>query len=182
MINEIKMKELKEMFFYVFGIVPLQNYNVVGDGMTDNRLGIQQAIYDAIEVGAKYIFVPKGEYYYSGNLFKTDEVIFMGNSVDTEIQGIDIRQFPELWGEAQGATPALVPIGGVILYAGKKKLSTAFLECNGQAVNTTDYLNLYTALNNAEVNEDNVEDLPETFNVPNLTTGQEGTKYMIRAK
>ena len=87
MINEIRMQELKDMFFYTFGIVPLQNYNVVGDGMTDNRLGIQQAIYDAIEVGAKYIFVPKGNYYYSGNLFKTDEVIFIGNNTDTEIQG-----------------------------------------------------------------------------------------------
>lgn len=181
MINEIRMQELRNMFFYVFGIVPLQNYNVVGDGMTDNRLGIQQAIYDAIEVGAKYIFVPKGNYYYSGNLFKTDEVIFMGNNTDTEIQGIDIRQFPELWGEAQGVTPALVPIGGVILYAGKKNLSTAYLECNGQAVNTTEYLSLYETLNNISVDED-TEDLPETFNVPNLTTGQEGTKYIIRAK
>lgn len=179
--NEIKMKELKDMFFYVFGIVPLQNYNVVGDGMTDNRLGIQQSIYDAIEVGAKYIFVPKGNYYYSGNLFKTDEVIFIGNNTDTEIQGIDIRQFPELWGESQSSTPALVPIGGVILYAGKKNLSTAYLECNGQAVNTTDYLSLYETLNNVNVDED-TEDLPETFNVPNLTTGQSGTKYIIRAK
>lgn len=181
MINEIKMQELKDMFFYTFGIVPLQNYNVVGDGMTDNRLGIQQAIYDAIEVGAKYIFVPKGNYYYSGNLFKTDEVIFLGNNVDTEIQGIDIRQFPDIWGEAQSSTPALVPIGGVILYAGKKNLSTAYLECNGQAVNTIDYLGLYETLNNVSVDED-TEDLPETFNVPNLTTGQEGTKYIIRAK
>lgn len=59
MINEIKMQELKNLFFYTFGIVPLQNYNVIGDGITDNRLGIQQAIYDAIEVGTKYIFVPK---------------------------------------------------------------------------------------------------------------------------
>lgn len=181
MINEIKMSELKDMFFYTFGIVPLQNYNVVGDGMTDNRLGIQQAVYDAIEVGAKYIFVPKGNYYYSGNLFKTDEVIFLGNNADTEIQGIEIRQFPDLWNEAQATTPALVPIGGVILYAGKKNLSTAYLECNGQAVNTNDYLSLYEALNNVSVDEE-TEELPETFNVPNLTTGQEGTKYIIRAK
>lgn len=180
MINEIKMQELKDMFFYVFGIVPLQNYNVVGDGMTDNRLGIQQSIYDAIEVGAKYIFVPKGNYYYSGNLFKTDEVIFIGNNVDTEIQGIDIRQFPDLWNEAQATTPALVPIGGVILYAGKKTLSTAFLECNGQAVNTIDYLSLYETLNNVSVDDDT--NIPETFNVPNLATGQSATKYIIRAK
>ena len=56
--NELmRLEELKNMFFYVFGIVPLQNYNVIGDGITDNRLKIQQAIYDAIEVGAKYIFL-----------------------------------------------------------------------------------------------------------------------------
>ena len=182
MINELKMQELKDIFFYTFGIVPLQNYNVVGDGFTDNRLGIQQAIYDAIEVKAKYIFVPKGNYYYSNQLFKVDQVIFIGNNVDTYIEGIEIRQFPDLWNEAQAITPALVPIGGVILYAGKKNLSTAFIECNGQAINTTDYLNLYETLNNVEVNEDNLEDLPETFNVPNLTTGQANTKYYIRAK
>ena len=181
MTNEIKMQELKDMFFYTFGIVPLQNYNVVGDGMTDNRLGIQQAIYDAIEVGAKYIFVPKGEYYYSGNLFKTDEVIFVGNNTDTEIANIEIRQFPDLWNEAQGATPALIPVGGVILYEEKKNLPTAYLECNGQAVNTQDYLSLYETLNNVSVDEE-TQDLPETFNVPNLTTGNDNTKYYIRAK
>ena len=115
MINEIKMQELRDMFFYVFGIVPLQNYNVVGDAFTDNRLAIQQAIYDAIEVGAKYIFVPKGNYYYSNNLFKADQVIFIGNNADTYIKNIEIRQFPELWGESQATTPALVPIGGVVL-------------------------------------------------------------------
>lgn len=181
MINEIKMNELKDIFFYTFGIVPLQNYSVVGDGMTDNRLGIQQAIYDAIEVKVKYIFVPKGNYYYSGNLFKTDEVIFVGNNADTEIKGIDIRQFPDLWSESQATTPALVPIGGVILYAGKKSLSTAFLECNGQAVNTNDYISLYETLNNVSIDEI-TDDLPETFNVPNLTTGNDNTKYYIRAK
>lgn len=181
MINEIKMEELKNIFFYVFGIVPLQNYNVVGDGMTDNRLGIQQAIYDAIEVGAKYIFVPKGNYYYSGNLFKTDKVIFMGNNTDTQIEGIDIRQFPDLWNEAQSSTPTLVPIGGIILYAGTKELSTGYLECNGQTVNTANYIALYETLNDVSVNEE-TEDLPETFTVPNLTTGQSGTKYIIRAK
>lgn len=181
MINEIKMEELKNMFFYTFGIVPLQNYNVVGDGMTENRLGIQQAIYDAIEVGAKYIFVPKGNYYYSGSLFKTDEVIFIGNNTDTQIEGIEIRQFPDLWSESQATTPALVPVGGVILYAGTKELSTAYLECNGQTVNTADYIALYETLNDVSVDEE-TEDLPETFTVPNLTTGQSGTKYIIRAK
>lgn len=181
MINEIKMKELRDMFFYVFGIVPLQNYNVVGDGYTDNRLGIQQAIYDAIEVGAKYIFVPKGNYYYSNNLFKADEVIFVGNNTDAYIKNVDIRQFPDLWNEAQTGSSALVPIAGVITYAGKDNIPVNYLECKGQTVTTIDYLNLYIKLNNVEITED-TENLPKTFNIPNLSTGQSGTKYIIRAK
>lgn len=93
-IQELKMNELKDLFFYTLGIVPLQNYGVIGDGITDNRLKIQQAIYDAIEVKAKYIFVPKGNYYYSQELFRADEVAWLGNSVDAHIKGIEIKQFP----------------------------------------------------------------------------------------
>ena len=55
-----------------------------------------------------------------------------------------------------------------------------YLECNGQAVNTSEYTNLYARLNNIEITEET--ELPETFTVPNLTTGQENTKYIIRAK
>lgn len=175
MITELKMNELKDLFFYVFGIVPLQNYNVIGDGMTDNRLKIQQAIYDAIDIGAKYIFVPKGNYYYSNELFKTSEVIFIGNNVDTFIKNIEIRQFPDLWNEAQSSSSALVPLGGVVLYTGQT-IPTNYLECKGQTVNISDYVALYEVLNGG------TEELPETFEVPNLSTGQENTKYIIRAR
>ena len=180
MTNLMKLEELKNLFFYTFGIVPLQYYNVIGDGMTDNRLKIQQAIYDAIEVGSKYIFVPKGEYYYSNQLFRTDEVIFCGNSVDTKIEGIEIRPFPDMFNEAQASSSALVPVAGVVIYAGKDAVPNNYLECNGQAVTTTDYINLYGKLNNIVVDEET--ELPETFNIPNLSTGQENTKYIIRAK
>lgn len=178
--NLMKLEELKNLFFYTFGIVPLQYYNVVGDGMTDNRLNMQQAIYDAIEVGAKYIFVPKGEYYYSNNLFRADEVIFIGNSLDAKIEGIEIRQFPDLWNEAQASSSAIVPLAGVVIYAGTSDIPANYLECNGQAVTTTDYISLYGKLNNIVVDEET--ELPETFNVPNLSTGQANTKYIIRAK
>ena len=178
--QELKMSELKNLFFYTFGIIPLQNYNVIGDGMTDNRLNIQQAIYDAIEVGAKYIFVPKGEYYYSNQLFRADEVIFIGNNINAKIEGVEIRQFPDLWNESQAVSSALVPIAGVVIYAGKDAVPNNYLECNGQAVTTTDYISLYGKLNNIVIDEDT--ELPETFNVPNLSTGQANTKYFIRAK
>lgn len=173
------MDELKNLFFYTFGIVPLQYYNVIGDGITDNRLKIQQAIYDAIENGAKYIFVPKGEYYYSAQLFKTNEVIFVGNSIDSYIKDVEIRQFPDLWNEAQATSPALTPIGGIILYAGNK-IPINYLECNGQEIITTDYLNLYAISNNIDL--DIEQNLPDTFTVPNLSTGNTDTKYIIRAK
>lgn len=174
--RELKLNELKDLFFYTFGIVPIQNYNVVGDGITDNRLAIQQAIYDAISVGAKYIFVPKGNYYYSQKLFKTDEVIFVGNNTNSYIKDINIRQFPDLWNESQATTGAITPIGGIILTASVKD-NDYYLECNGQSVNTTKYESLYEAITATLPDE-----YPETFTLPNLSTGVTGTKYVIRAK
>ena len=176
MINELKMNELKNLFFYTFGIVPLQYYNAIGDGFTDNRLAIQQAIYDAIEVGVKYIFVPKGNYYYSQTLQRTNEVIFIGNNVDTFIEGIEIRQFPDLWNEAQATTGAITPIGGIILTA-SVDIPEYYLECNGQTLNVADYTSLYET-----ITENIPEQYPETFTIPNLSTGTTGTKYIIRAK
>lgn len=177
--QELKMQELKDLFFYTFGIVPLQNYGVIGDGITDNRLKIQQAIYDAIEVGARYIFVPKGEYHYDNQLFRTNEVIFIGNNIQASIKDIEIRQFPDLWNEAQASSSALVPVGGIILFAGQK-VPGNHLACDGQTVNTADYINLYAILNNVDV--ETAENIPDTFTVPNLSTGNENTKYIIRAK
>ena len=121
-----------------------------------------------------------GEYYYSANLFKTDQVIFIGNNTDSKIKGIEIRQFPDLWNEAQASSTALVPLASVVIYAGKDNVPSGFLECNGQAVKTSDYISLYSKLNNIEVTEET--ELPETFTVPNLATAQENTKYIIRAK
>ena len=176
MINELKIDELKNMFFYTFGIVPLDYYNVVGDGMTDNRLNIQQAIYDAISVGAKYIFVTKGNYYYSNQLFRANEVIFIGNNIDAYIKDIEIRQFPDLWNEAQATTGAITPIGGIILTA-SVDVPEYYLECDGSTLNVEDYTKLYEAIT------DNLPDeYPETFTIPDLSAGITGTKYIIRAK
>lgn len=176
MITELKLEELKDLFFYTFGIVPLQNYNVIGDGMTDNRLKIQQAIYDAIEVGAKYIFVPKGNYYYSQTLFRSGEVIFIGNNIDSHIENIEIRQFPDLWNESQATTGAITPIGGIILTA-SIEIPENYLECNGATKNVEDYTALYEAITSNLPDE-----YPTTFTIPNLSTGSAGTKYIIRAK
>ena len=57
--RDMNITQLKNMFFYTFGIVPLSYYNVEGDGLTDNRLALQQAINDAVTNNIKYIFVEK---------------------------------------------------------------------------------------------------------------------------
>ena len=179
-VQEIKMQELRDLFFYTFGIVPLQNYGVIGDGMTDNRSKIQQAIYDAIEVGAKYIFVPAGEFYYSNNIFNASSVTFIGNNARASIKDIDIRPFPDLWNESQATSPIITPIAGIIMYAGKGAIPGNYLECNGQTLNTQEYLDLYVALNNIE-NLDSAE-VPETFTIPNISTEKENIKYIIRVR
>lgn len=176
MVNEIKMTELKNMFFYTFGIVPLDYYNVVGDGFTDNRLAIQQAIYDAISVGAKYIFVTKGNYYYSQQLFRASDVIFVGNNTESHIENVEIRQFPDIWNEAQATTGAITPIGGIILTA-SVDVPEYYLECNGATLNVADYTSLYES-----ITSDLPDEYPETFTIPDLSTGTTGTKYIIRAK
>lgn len=179
-VQEVKMQELRDLFFYTFGILPLQNYNVIGNGITDNRQQIQQAIYDALEIGAKYIFVPTGEYYYSNNLFRASEVIFVGNNARAKIKDIDIRPFPDLWSEAQATSPIITPIAGIIVYAGKGDIPGNYLECNGQTLNTQEYLDLYVKLN--DIKDIETIELPETFTLPNLSTGNDNTKYIIRTK
>lgn len=171
--RDMNITQLKNMFFYTFGIVPLDYYNVIGDGITDNRRQLQQAIYDAIQNNIKYIFVTKGEYYYSMELDKKEEIIFLGNSVDTYIRGIEIRQFPELWNESQGIANSINPIGSILLWAGNN-IPNGYLECNGQVVNVINYSVLHTILK-GELEED-------TFSIPSLSSGNENTKYIIRAR
>lgn len=47
--------------------------------MSDNYANIQVAIDESIKRGLKYIFVPNGAYYYTGNLLNVEQVIFIGN-------------------------------------------------------------------------------------------------------
>lgn len=128
--RDIQITELKNMFFYTFGIIPLDYYNVVGDGITDNRLQIQQAINDAVTNNIKYIFVTKGEYYYSNSLRDADKVTFIGNSVEAFIEGIEIMQFPD----------NQVPVGGIILYEAEGEIPSNYEELETQAPTGMKYI------------------------------------------
>ena len=176
--KDLSTLQLKNFFFYTFGIVPLSYYNVVGDGITDNRIQIQQAIYDAINNDCKYIFVEIGDFYYSGHLLRQDEIIFIGNSVQSNISGISIRQFPDLWNESQGVANSINPIGSIILFAGQN-IPDNYLECNGETKNIADYSSLLQVLATSEQLEN---DSLTTFTLPNISSGDDSLKYIIRAR
>jgi len=179
--RDIRIKQLKNLFFYTFGILPLAEYNVVGDGITDNRLQIQQAIYDAIEIGVKYIFVEKGEYYYSGTLQRAEELVFVGNSTNAKIEGIEIKQFPEMYADSDAITKELSPIGTIELYcSSSENIPDKYLLCNGSSVSKEDYASLFEIIGTTAEKEST----DTTFNLPSLTPGETDTrlKYIIKAK
>lgn len=179
--RQIRIKQLKNSFFYVFGIVPLCEYNVVGDGITDNRLLIQQAIYDAIAIGSKYIYVEKGEYYYSGTLQRAEELIFLGNSEYASIAGIEIKQFPDLYGDSTVLSKSIAPIGTIELYCSSSStIPEKYLLCDGSNVSKTEYASLFEVIGTAEEKASS----STTFALPSITPGGTDTrmKYMIKAK
>ena len=179
--QEIRIKQLKNSFFYTMGIVPLCEYNAVGDGITDNRKQIQQAIYDAIEVGVKYIFVEKGEYYYSGTLKRAEELIFIGNSTNAIIEGIEILQFPDMFGKNDEISRAIAPIGTIELYCSSNNtIPDKYLLCNGTSISKEEYASLFEIIGTRSEKESS----DTTFTLPSLTPGETDNrlKYIIKAK
>lgn len=165
--------QLKNEFFYVFGIVPLEAYNVIGDGITDNRQAIQRAINEAIKNNVKYIFVNKGIYFYLGELKNTDSVVFIGNSIDTRIRSIEIKQFPELWKEALGIGASILPIGSIIQSMSINEPINHLL-CDGRTVEIEKYPLLYPEI----VSEENRIEGATTFVLPTFDNSK--VKHYIR--
>jgi hypothetical protein len=186
----ISLVQLKNEFFYTFGITPLDAYNVIGDAITDNTEAIQKAINDAVTNGIKYIFVTKGIYYCSKDLEDKDKVSFIGNAVEAVITGVEIQQFPDMWVEGLAKFDELLPIGSIIEIGYWQEIPENYLICNGSTVNVEDYKELYKSLNiqyssftGDTVNgETIVEEEPTTFKLPKLDGESFVTKKIIRYK
>lgn len=84
-IQDLTLRKYGSLFEDAFGMLPITQYGAMGDNTTDNYGELQTVINKSIEKGYKYIFVPKGNYYYYGNLKNTDKVIFVGNSTKAKI-------------------------------------------------------------------------------------------------
>lgn len=83
--QDLTLRMYGSLFEDAFGMLPITQYGAVGDNTTDNYGELQTVINKSIENGYKYIFVPKGNYYYYGNLKNVDKVIFVGNSTKAKI-------------------------------------------------------------------------------------------------
>lgn len=79
-LQNLTIRKYGTAFLEAFGMLPLTYFGAVGDNMTDNYANIQVAVDESIKRGLRYIFVPNGTYYYSGNLLNEGQVIFIGNA------------------------------------------------------------------------------------------------------
>lgn len=79
-LRSVTIRKYGTDFLEAFGMLPLTYFGARGDNLTDNYANIQVAIDESIKRGLRYIFVPNGTYFYTGNLLHVNEVIFIGNS------------------------------------------------------------------------------------------------------
>lgn len=79
-LQNLTIRKYGTTFLEAFGMLPLTYFGARGDNMTDNYANIQVAIDESIKRGLRYIFVPNGTYYYSGNLLNAEQVVFIGNA------------------------------------------------------------------------------------------------------
>lgn len=75
----ITLRKYNSAFIEAWGMIPITFMGAVGDNRTDNYGNLQVAIDEAIRRKVRYLYVPQGTYYYSGNLLHLDKVAFVGN-------------------------------------------------------------------------------------------------------
>lgn len=84
-LQSVTIRKYGTAFLEAFGMLPVTYFGAIGDNLTDNYANIQVAIDESIKRGLKYIFVPNGTYFYTGNLLNVDKIIFIGNAKYSKI-------------------------------------------------------------------------------------------------
>lgn len=86
-LQNVTIRKYGTAFLEAFGMLPLTYFGCVGDNLTDNYANLQVAIDESIKRELRFIFVPAGTFYYTGNLLNLDKVIFIGNEKYAKIYG-----------------------------------------------------------------------------------------------
>lgn len=86
-LQNVTIRKYGTAFLEAFGMLPLTYFGCVGDNLTDNYANLQVAINESVKRELRFIFVPAGNYYYTGNLLNIDQVIFIGNEKYARIYG-----------------------------------------------------------------------------------------------
>ena len=84
-LHSVTIRKYGTAFLEAFGMLPITYFGAIGGNLTDNYANIQVAIDESIKRGLKYIFVPNGTYFYTGNLLNVDKIIFIGNAKYSKI-------------------------------------------------------------------------------------------------
>lgn len=80
-LRNVTVRKYGSAFLEAFGMLPITYFGAVGDNFTDNYANLQVAIDESIKRGLRYLFVPNGIYYYSGNLLNLDKITFIGDAL-----------------------------------------------------------------------------------------------------
>lgn len=84
-LRNVTVRKYGSAFLEAFGMLPITYFGATGDNFTDNYANLQVAIDESIKRGLRYLFVPNGIYYYSGNLLNLDKITFIGDALHATI-------------------------------------------------------------------------------------------------
>lgn len=80
-LRNVTIRKYGSAFLEAFGMLPITYFGCIGDNFTDNYANLQVAVDESIKRGLRYLFVPNGIYYYSGNLLNLDKITFIGDAL-----------------------------------------------------------------------------------------------------
>lgn len=81
----VSLRRYGTAFLDAFGFYPIDYFGCVGDNMTDNYANLQVAVNESVKKGYRYIFVPNGSYYYTGNLVDADKLVWLGDAEHAKV-------------------------------------------------------------------------------------------------
>ena len=81
----VSLRRYGTAFLDAFGFYPIDYFGCIGDNMTDNYANLQVAVNESVKKGYRYIFVPNGSYYYTGNLVDANKLVWLGDAEHAKV-------------------------------------------------------------------------------------------------
>lgn len=148
-LRNVTIRKYGSAFLEAFGMLPITYFGCIGDNFTDNYANLQVAVDESIKRGLRYLFVPNGIYYYSGNLLNLDKITFIGDALHATIYDgateLKIYQIGTQLPYVKGATTLdgeVKEVGYIDIPVSVKNASEAILVIENFVISVFDDLNL----------------------------------------